>query len=399
MPDSDRNGSETVNLDGSASSDRDGTIEAYQWLEGGTSIATGATAAVALAVGTHTITLEVTDDGGEKATDTLIVTVTLANEVSVTASAAQATEAGPANGSFTVTRTGDTSASLTVQYTVAGTAAASTDYVPLPGAVTIEAGSSAAVVVVTPIDDTAYESNETVVLTLTANAAVYGLGSPSAGTVTIVSNDLPPDLVVSAVSGPSTAGADTDIVVTDTTKNQGTGSSPQSKTGFYLSTNTTWDAADVWLGSRTLDPLGPGVTNALPTTLHIPLSTATGTYYVIAKADWDSLVTEGVETNNIRSSSALKIGPDLVVTAVAAARLRRRPASTGPLTRHSTLPTRSSASGRFQCSRLAYRQITRRRCRFRPGRLPARITSSPRPTLPASSWRRQRPTTPRSARP
>ena len=318
VPDSDRNGSETVNLDGSASSDRDGTIEAYQWLEGGTSIATGATAAVALAVGTHTITLEVTDDGGEKATDTLIVTVTLANEVSVTASAAQATEAGPANGSFTVTRTGDTSASLTVQYTVAGTAAASTDYVPLPGAVTIEAGSSAAVVVVTPIDDTAYESNETVVLTLTANAAAYGLGSPSAGTVTIVSNDLPPDLVVSAVSGPSTAGADTDIVVNDTTKNQGTGSSPQSKTGFYLSTNTTWDAADVWLGSRTLDPLGPGVTNALPTTLHIPLSTATGTYYVIAKADWDSLVTEGVETNNVRSSSALKIGPDLVVTAVAA---------------------------------------------------------------------------------
>jgi hypothetical protein len=98
VPDSDRNGSETVSLDGSASSDRDGTIEAYQWLEGGTSIATGATAAVALAVGTHTITLEVTDDGGEKATDTLIVTVTLANEVSVTASAAQATEAGPANG-------------------------------------------------------------------------------------------------------------------------------------------------------------------------------------------------------------------------------------------------------------------------------------------------------------
>ena len=205
-----------------------------------------------------------------------------------------------------------------MQYTVAGTAAASTDYVPLPGSVTIEAGSSAAVVVVTPIDDTAYESNETVVLTLTANAAAYGLGSPSAGTVTIVSNDLPSDLVVSAMSGPSTAGADTDIVVTDTTKNQGTGSSPQSKTGFYLSTNTTWDAADVWLGSRTLDPLGPGVTNALSTTLHIPLSTATGSYYVIAKADWDSLVTEGVETNNVRSSGALKIGPDLIVAAVTA---------------------------------------------------------------------------------
>ncbi len=407
VPDSDRNGSETVNLDGSASSDRDGTIEAYEWLEGGTSIATGATAAVALAVGTHTITLEVTDDGGEKATDTLVVTVTPANQVSVTASAAQATEAGPANGSFTVTRTGDTSASLTVQYTVAGTAAASTDYVPLPGSVTIEAGSSAAVVVVTPIDDTAYESNETVVLTLTANAAAYGLGSPSAGTVTIVSNDLPSDLVVSAMSGPSTAGADTDIVVNDTTKNQGTGSSPQSNTGFYLSTNTTWDAADVWLGSRPLGPLGPGATNALSTTLHIPPSTATGSYYVLAKADWDSLVTEGVETNNMRASGALKIGPDLVVTAVTAPSTAVAGATMRGVGHHqepgrrqrgrvhdplllvhehvdSTLPTRSSASRTVPVlARWRIVQFHRDAAGSGRGGLPACITSSPRPTLPA----------------
>ena len=161
---------------------------------------------------------------------------------------------------------------MTVQYTVAGTALAGTDYVALPGAVTIEAGSSTATVAVTPIDDGAFESDESVILTLTANAA-YSLGSPSAGTVTIVSDDLPPDLVVSSMSAPATAGADVDIVVTDTTKNQGTGSSLPSKTGFYLSTNTSLDATDVWLGSRPVASLGPGATNQASTTLHIPPST------------------------------------------------------------------------------------------------------------------------------
>ena len=204
-----------------------------------------------------------------------------------------------------------------MQYTVAGTAIAGTDYVSLSGAVTIEVGSSSALVVVTPIDDTAFESNETVVLTLTADAA-YGLGSPNVGTVTIVSDDLPPDLVVSSMSAPSTAGADADIVVTDTTRNQGTGSSPLSNTGFYLSTNTTWDAADVWLGSRQLAALGPGATNVLPTTLHVPPSTATGSYHVLAKADWDGVVTEGNEANNVRASGTVKIGPDLIIAAITA---------------------------------------------------------------------------------
>ncbi len=317
VADSDRDGTELVTLDGSASADRDGTIATYEWREGSTSIANGATPAVSLSVGTHTLTLEVTDDGGETATDSVVITVTPANQVSVTVSTAQATEAGPAPGRFTVSRAGDTSAALTVHYTVAGTAVAGTDYVALPGEVTIEAGASSAPVVVTPIDDAGFESNESVILTLGADAS-YSLASPSAGTVTIVSDDLPPDLVVSSMSAAGTAGAGTDLVVTDTTRNQGTGSAPQSNTGFYLSTNTTLDAADIWLGSRLLAPLGPGATNALSTTLQVPAATATGSYYVLAKADWDGVVGEGVETNTLRASGAVKIGPDLIVGAITA---------------------------------------------------------------------------------
>ena len=126
------------------------------------------------------------------------------------------------------------------------------------------------------------------------------------------------------MTAPSTGGADLDIVVTDTTKNQGTGSSLPSKTGFYLSTNLTLDGTDVWLGSRPVTSLGPGVTNQVSTTLHIPPSTGAGLYYIVAKADWEGRVTENSETNNVRQSGAIKIGPDLIVSSVVGASDCRR---------------------------------------------------------------------------
>ena len=315
VADSDGDGSEPVNLDGSASSDQDGTITGYTWREGNTTIATDATATVTLSIGLHTLTLEVTDDDGDTSTDTVIVTVNPANQVTVTASTAQATEAGPTNGVFTVTRAGGTSAPLTVLYTVAGTAATGSDYTSLSGSVTIAEGASSGTIVVTPIDDSTFESNETVILTLIVDVA-YSLGSPTVGTVTIVSDDLPPDLVVSAMTAPTVAGADTDIVVTNTTKNQGTGGSLQSQTGFYLSTNTSWDASDILLGTRPVSALAPGATDVVSTTLHIPPSAATGAYRILAKADWNGAITEKVETNNVSASGVVNVGPDLTVSAV-----------------------------------------------------------------------------------
>jgi subtilisin family serine protease/subtilase family serine protease len=317
VTDTNRDGTELVSLDGSASSDRDGTVVTYAWSEGGSSIATGETASVWLSVGVHTLTLEVTDDDGDSGTDTMVVTVSPSAQVTVTASTSQATEAGPVNGIFTVSRTGDTSAPLTVHYIVGGTAIAGTDYVALSGAATIDVGASATTIAVTPVDDTAFESNETVVITMTADAA-YALGAPSAATVTIVSDDLPPDLIVTSVVAPSAGGADADIVVTDTTKNQGAGPSLTSKTGFYLSANTVLDGSDVFLGSRPVPVIGSAVVDTLPTTLHLPPATVAGSYYIFAKADYDGAVEEGVETNNTRASGVIKIGPDLVVSAVAA---------------------------------------------------------------------------------
>lgn len=75
ITDADNSGSEGVILDGSASSDSDGTIVSYVWTLDGTEIATGATATVDLPVGAHAITLTITDNDGLTAADDVVIAV------------------------------------------------------------------------------------------------------------------------------------------------------------------------------------------------------------------------------------------------------------------------------------------------------------------------------------
>jgi subtilisin family serine protease len=70
-----RAASATVILDASASRDADGTLVSYQWLDAGIPIATGRTVSVNLGIGTHTITLRVTDDDQASAEDQVTVKV------------------------------------------------------------------------------------------------------------------------------------------------------------------------------------------------------------------------------------------------------------------------------------------------------------------------------------
>ena len=108
--------------------------------------------------------------------------------VSITASDATATEAGPTNGAFTVNRVGDTSAALTVNYTVNGTATSGADYIALGGSVTIAAGQTSASISIVPVDDAEVEVDESVIVTLSADAA-YTVGAANSDTVTLISDD------------------------------------------------------------------------------------------------------------------------------------------------------------------------------------------------------------------
>jgi hypothetical protein len=108
--------------------------------------------------------------------------------VTVAATDASASEAGPDTGRFTISRTGDTTVSLTIHYTLSGTAVNGTDYVSLSGSLSIPAGATSATVTVAPIDDTLVEGNESVILTLSSDTT-YTVGSPGSAIVTIADND------------------------------------------------------------------------------------------------------------------------------------------------------------------------------------------------------------------
>ena len=66
----------TVSLNGSGSSDQDGSVVTWSWVSDTGISASGVSPNVSVPVGVHVFTLTVTDDGGATATDTVTVTVT-----------------------------------------------------------------------------------------------------------------------------------------------------------------------------------------------------------------------------------------------------------------------------------------------------------------------------------
>ncbi len=109
-------------------------------------------------------------------------------QVSIVANDSDARELGVNQGEFVVTRTGSTASDLTVTYTLGGTAQNRTDYTPLTGFVVIPSGQSSASILVTPIDDTNAEGNESVVLSLNSKAQFIAI-VPTSAQVTIQDDD------------------------------------------------------------------------------------------------------------------------------------------------------------------------------------------------------------------
>lgn len=87
-------------------------------------------------------------------------------------------------GTFRISRSGPTNVSLTINYTVGGTATSGSDYTALPASVTLAAGVSSTNLTVTPLAGGGTENAETVVLNLSTNVA-YLLGMATNAVVTI----------------------------------------------------------------------------------------------------------------------------------------------------------------------------------------------------------------------
>lgn len=111
---------------------------------------------------------------------------------------------GASSAAFTLTRLGPTNATLTINYTISGSASNGVNYVKILNSKTILAGFSAADIVIDPLINPAGTGSKKVVLTLETNAS-YQLGRHTSATVNIVDdafgNQPPSVALVSPVDG------------------------------------------------------------------------------------------------------------------------------------------------------------------------------------------------------
>jgi hypothetical protein len=115
--------------------------------------------------------------------------------ITLGSAAASVGEDGTSNLLYTFTRSDDIASTLTVNYTVGGTAILGSDYTGIDAAgttksITFAAGAATAVVAVDPTADSDIEAAETVVLTL-APGSGYTIGTVTPVTGTIANDDFP----------------------------------------------------------------------------------------------------------------------------------------------------------------------------------------------------------------
>jgi Ca2+-binding RTX toxin-like protein len=250
----------------------------------------------------ETISLALTNPTGGATIGTQnIATLTIVNDdtrVTLAVSPALVIEDGTNNLVYTFTRTGDTTNTLTVNYTVAGTATFNTDYTQTgaatftstKGTITFAAGSNTATLTLDPKVDTTFESNETVALTL-ASGTGYEVGTTSAVTGTITNDDTRVTLAVSPAL--VTEDGITNLVYTFTragiTSNaltinytvggMGTFNTDYTQTGAATFTGTTGTitfAAGATTAKLTIDPTAD---TTLETNETVALTLASGTGY------------------------------------------------------------------------------------------------------------------------
>ncbi|MFM6632778.1 MAG: Calx-beta domain-containing protein, partial [Microcystis panniformis] len=151
----------------------------------------------------ETVILTLASGTGYTVGTTTPVTGTITNDdfpsITLAVSPASVTEDGTTNLVYTFTRSGSTTNSLTVNYTLGGTATLNTDYTRTGtnNTVTFAANATTATVTVDPTPDTIVEPDETVILTL-ASGTGYTVGTTTAATGTIT--NVPATSVTSQLS-------------------------------------------------------------------------------------------------------------------------------------------------------------------------------------------------------
>ncbi len=242
------------------------------------------TVTIPVGAASTTVTLGPTNDAAIEGPETAIITistnaayirdlaeqtatVTITDDdvpvVSANALDADANEAGRDPGMVLITRTGPTTAPLTVYYGISGRALHGTDYYALPGQITIPIGATSAAVMITPYDDDIGETDpESVTFNLTTYNNAYQLGTAFSATVNIADNDDKPLVNVRAGTAPAEPGTAGTFII------RSTGSATGNITVNYTLSGTATVGADYTApsGSVTLSANG-----SVETTVTIPI--------------------------------------------------------------------------------------------------------------------------------
>ncbi|MDP2602186.1 MAG: Calx-beta domain-containing protein [Deltaproteobacteria bacterium] len=262
--------------------------------------------------------------------------------VSITANLPEASETGPTAGQFTVSRTGDTTLPLTVNYAIGGTAINGTDYSTLSGSVTIPASSATATITAAPIDDVLVEATETVILTLRTNTA-YTMGTPGKAMVTITDSDSAPLPTVSitanqpdASESGSTAGqftvTRTGITASDLTVTYTIGGTATNTTDYATLSGSVTITAGSATGLITVTPVDDAAVEGSETV--ILTLTANTTYTVISPSSAIVTIADNDSTPTLPTVSIAANLPDASETGPTAGQfiLTRTGDTTLPLT-------------------------------------------------------------------
>jgi hypothetical protein len=263
---------------------------------------TQATVTFAAGSATATVIVDPTADGVVEVDETVLLTLvagtgydigtagavvgTITNDdvalpvITLVVSPASVLEDGQTNLVYTFSRTGSTSAELTVNYSVSGSATLGTDYTGIGGTqatVTFAAGSATATVIVDPTADTTVEGDETVLLTLVSGTG-YSIGTTGAVVGTILNDDnTPPPSTPIALPRPTLITA----VDLDGNNNPGSGEgADKAFDGTVLASYTNYGGANS--GVEFTYSLPTRLSSFVITTAHDPIQRQPTSYQVYA---------------------------------------------------------------------------------------------------------------------
>jgi subtilase family serine protease len=163
---------------------------------------------------------------------------------------------------------------------------------------------------------TVYATNSAGALTLvfsTDGSVVYSGFEAEIACVTTV--PLPDLTIQTPTASPTSLSAGMSLTAGASVVNQGTVTASFSNIGYYLSTNSTFEISDIYLGNSSGYSLSANNTSYQNTTLTIPANSAPGNYYVLFVADYLNNLTEDSETNNVASTTITVTAPavDLIM--------------------------------------------------------------------------------------